>query len=102
MLTKSGNVSTEGLWSLKCCQRIAQFCTRQDDDCKAVIKNAWSKTKPTVLVLEFKDKEIEDRQVIDLEDAVEGYTVRWTEYKDDWLFIECEVDDILDDVYPDC
>jgi hypothetical protein len=101
MLTKSGNVSTKGLGSLKRCRYIASFCTRHDDDCKAVIKNTWSKTKPTVLVLEFKDDKTEDRQVIDLDDAVEaqGY---WTEYKDDWLFIETEVDDILDEVYPDC
>ena len=99
MLTKSGNVSTKGLWSLKSCQRIAQHW--DGDDCKAVIKNTWSKTKPTVLVLEFKDKDIEDRQVIDLEDAVEAYANHWLDYKDDWLFIEDEVYNILDEVFPD-
>ena len=101
MLTKSGNVSTKGLWSLKSCQRIAAFLVRHDDDAEAVIKNTWSKTKPTVLVLEFKDKGIEDRQVIDLEDAVEAYTSHWLDYKQDWLFIEDEVYLILDEVFPD-
>tara|TARA_R110002020_G_scaffold43645_3_gene126586 strand:- start:1879 stop:2232 length:354 start_codon:yes stop_codon:yes gene_type:complete len=110
MATATKSVSTRGLWALKRCEGIVNslltsptsiFSDALLKDCTAVIKNTWSKTKPTVLVLEIKDSthftdyHVVSVPLIDLDGAVECYAKHWLDYKDDQVFFEHKIDDIL-------